>query len=116
MIRDRLILALAAALLLSSALAGWSLWRLAGAGARCDARIALARLDGQRATLDLSRSQQAAIDALRAEQDAELMRAWARAQSPQIVARWRTRWRTAGPAPSCTVTPAQIDVVNEAIR
>jgi hypothetical protein len=109
---------LGAVALAASCLAGWALWSLAGAGARCDTRLADARMAGDRAVSGLAAAQQVALDTLRTEQDAELIRAWA--AHPLVVeretTRWRPRWRNAGPIPGCALTPGQVEAINAAIR
>lgn len=114
----RLIAMLLAALLGATGTAGWALWRLAGCGSRCDARLADARLAGSQAVMRLAIDQQAALDVLRIEQDAELMRAWTMqsAGTSREVTKWRTRWRDAGPVTGCAVTPEQVAAINAALR
>jgi len=110
------ILYMAAALIAVSSVAGWSLWRLASAGARCEARISDARLAGNIAVAKLAADQQTALDALVADQNAALMRAWAMQSEAKTVTKWRVQWRDAGPAPVCVLSKAHIDAVNDAIR
>lgn len=102
----------------ASGIAGLALWRLAGCGARCDARITQARADGSEAVQKLAADQQAAINLLAAKQNAELLRAWTAAQNLQgrEVTRWRTRWRDAGPVTGCAVAPEQAAAINAALR
>lgn len=110
-------LCLASALLVMSMLAGWSLWRLAGSGARCDVRIAKAQARGSEAVQKLVAGQESAIALLKAEDDARLLAMQAAIPARQVerITVYRDRVRTVT-VPECRVDDAQVHAINEVLQ
>jgi hypothetical protein len=108
---------LAGALLVMALLAGWSLWRLAGAGARCDVRIAHAQARGSEAVRKLVAGQEASIALIKAEDDVRLLTMQAAIPARQIerITVYRDRVRTIT-VPECRVDDAQVQAINEALQ
>lgn len=102
-------------LLVMTLLACWSLWRLAGCGARCDTRIAQAQARGSEAVRALVASQEASIAVLKADDDARLLALQASIPSRQVerVTVYRNRVRV---VPECRVTAEQVQAVNETLQ
>jgi len=113
----RVIAALAAALVVVSCLAGWSLWRLAGSHSRCDLRIAQAQARGSAAVQALVAGQEASLALLKADDDTALLTLSTAIPGRQVeritVYRERTR---AAPTPECRATAEQVQAINEALR
>lgn len=108
---------LAAGLLGMSMLAGWSLWRLASAGARCDAKIAQAQARGSAAVQKLVADQEAALAMLKTRDDARLMAIQAAIPARQVerVTIYRDRVRTVS-VPECRISSEQVQAINEVLK
>jgi len=106
-----------ASLIAVSSVAGWSLWRLAGAGDRCDLRIEQAKARGSDAVRKLVAGQEAAIAVMRAEDDARLiaMQSSLNARGIERVTVYRDRI-SAMQAPDCRVSAEQVQAINEALQ
>lgn len=113
----KLVIGLAGALLVVAPLAGWSLWRLAGAGARCDTRIVEAKARGSAAVRALVASQESSLALIKANDDARLLALQAAIPARQVerVTVYRDRVRTVE-VPECRVTPEQVQAINEVLR
>lgn len=98
-------------------LAGWSLWKLAGAKDRCELRLNYARAEGKRM-----------VDAFIAERDEELnaallaamkhsadLDASSKAKHVERVTVYRDRVKVA-PESGCTADPEFVEALNDSLR
>lgn len=113
----RAVAALLAALVAATSTAGWALWRLAGAGTRCDLRIAVATDAGNAAIRQLVEGRAAALALLEYEHSRELsrLRAASAGRAVERVIVYRDRIDTIE-VPVCTVAEEQIAQLIEVLR